>query len=138
MITRNIPRKKLTAAGSNRTTQGGFAFAGRGANSRPGEERSLLGKEMILYEEQLTATLREIAAKEKEHKELVNDFELLSEKYIYTKRAAIEACWDYIPKHSPEFKHLPEVSSIPESETSVGEYSLRTCAGQKEFSPRMP
>jgi hypothetical protein len=73
-------------------------------------------------------------ALQKQHRALVDEFETLSEKYIYTKKCALDAAWRFIPKYSYEFKNMPKEQHIQEDETRVGNYKFGKVIGSGQYS----
>jgi hypothetical protein len=87
------------------------------------------------YERELMKAMTALGELEKRHRVLVDDFEVLSEKYIYTKRCALDAAWRFIPAHSQEFSNsLPKASKFKESDTQIGAYKLGSVIGSGQFS----
>ena len=97
-----------------------------GKSAKPAEE--------LAYEEQLVKAVQALSVLEKQHKILVHDAETLTEKYLYTKRCALDVAWRFIPAESSEFTALPKVTPFHESGEAVAHYTLGALIGRGQYS----
>lgn len=90
--------------------------------------------EELRYEQDLMTALTKLSELEKRHRILVDDYQILGEKYIYTKRCCMEAAWSYIPRNSKQFAHMPKEARFKESDEAVESYVLGPLIGSGQHS----
>ena len=83
----------------------------------------------------LVKALDMLTVLEKRHADLLKEYEILAEKYAYTKLCSIDSVWRYAPMASRDFKHLPRLDKeLLETDNQIGDYMIAKNLGEGQYS----